>query len=76
MRINVYHEELTDEVVIMTVAPRPEKKYIGVRLMLQSSPLLHHSVIDDDRSGITFWLGTKEEAIAYFERVLVQVKAH
>lgn len=70
MRVNVYNEELTDEVEVVTVNPAPDRSYIGVRVMLKSSEALHHSAGDDDRSAVTFWLGTPEKAIAYFENIL------
>lgn len=60
MRINVYSQELTDETMLITKegtneAGEPETFY-GVRMMLHSPEQLHHTVDDDDRSGITFWL--------------------
>lgn len=76
MRINVYNEELTDEVQVVTVTPRPNRTYIGVRFMLASPDELHHAPEDDDRSGITFWLGTPEKAEAYFGRALAAVRAY
>jgi hypothetical protein len=74
MRINVYNEELTSDVQVVTVEPRPGRKFIGVRLMLKSPSGLHHTPQDDDRSGVTFWLGTKEGAISYFENVLTVLR--
>ncbi len=70
MRINVYNEELTDEVQIVTVEPAPGRKYIGGRFMLKSPKNLHHTDTDDDRSAVTFWLGTPEAARVFLQRAI------
>lgn len=67
MRINVYSQELTPEVQVDVKASNTGIAYRCVRLMLHSSPMLHHpdeqrirdgAVLppDDDRSAVTFWL--------------------
>ena len=57
MRINVYAEELTDEVTIVEkVAEDTGRKFWGVRVFLRSPDALHHTPDDDDRSAITFWI--------------------
>lgn len=60
MRINVYAEELTDEIEItsktVTDEEFGERTFYGVRLFLKSPKELHHSDQDDDRSAITFWV--------------------
>ncbi|MGN6596112.1 hypothetical protein [Sphingopyxis terrae] len=56
MRINVYSQELTDEVATLTKESNTGLTYSAVQLMLHSSPLLHHPPADDDRSAVTFWL--------------------
>ena len=56
MRINVYAEELTDRVEIVTTKADTGRKFYGVRCYLESSPKLHHSDGDDDSSAITFWV--------------------
>jgi len=70
VRVNVYEEELTDEVDLVWVEPQPGKRFVGVRLFLKSSPDLHHRSDDDDRCAVTIWTGTVEEARKYFMRVL------
>lgn len=60
MRVNVYAEELTEEVEVTTVEPRPGRTYIGLRFLLKSSPDLHNSAEDDDRSAVTLWVGSTE----------------
>lgn len=61
MRVNVYSQELTDEVQVEEKVSNTGLIYTGVRLMLHSSEMLHHPPKDDDRSGITFWLPKSEE---------------
>lgn len=60
MRINVYAEELTSEVEIVSKEVTDEKfgtrKFYGVRFYLKSPPELHSDPEDDDRSAITFWV--------------------
>jgi hypothetical protein len=61
MRINVYSQELTSEVQVEEKVSNTELTYTAVRLILHSSPLLHHPPKDDDRSGISFWLPQSQE---------------
>ena len=72
MRVNVYHEEMTDETKIVEVQPpnKPGKTYYGVRLFLRSAPELHATPADDDRSAVTFWFDTLEAAQDYFDHVV------
>lgn len=60
MRINVYAEELTDDVQVVskdvTDAEFGTRTFYGVRMFLASPDELHHSPDDDDRSAITFWV--------------------
>jgi hypothetical protein len=56
MRVNVYSQELTDEVIKIKKHSNTGAVYIGAQLILQSSDYLHHPPEDDDRSAITFWL--------------------
>lgn len=55
MRINVYGEELTyqHEVVHKIVDGR---NFYGIRMFLESSPFLHATAKDDDRSAVTLWV--------------------
>ena len=61
MRINVYSQELTDEVNVIEKESNTGLIYTAVQLMLHSSPLLHHPPKDDDRSAVTFWLPKSRE---------------
>ena len=57
IRINVYSQELTKEVeVVSKKAADTGITYHGIRLYLHSPDLLHHTKDDDDRSAITFWI--------------------
>lgn len=58
MRINVYAEELTDEVEVVVKRPdnHPNEEFRGVRMYLASPSQLHGGADDDDRSAITIWV--------------------
>ena len=56
MRINVYSQELTKEVELVSKEADTGITYYGIRLYLASPDILHHTEDDDDRSAITFWL--------------------
>lgn len=56
MRINVYSQELTSEVKLVSKISNTGLRYCAVQLMLHSSPMLHHPPSDDDRSAVTIWL--------------------
>jgi hypothetical protein len=56
MRINVYAEELTDEVEIVKKKIKDGREFLAVRLYLKSAKELHATPSDDDRSAITFWV--------------------
>lgn len=61
MRINIYSQELTDEIQVEEKYSNTGVTYTAIRLMLHSSPMLHHPPLDDDRSGISFWLPRSPE---------------
>lgn len=78
MRINVYSQELTDEVGTVEKVSNTGLTYSAVQLMLHSSPMLHHPPADDDRSAVTFWLpksAERREALAKaFENMAAKVR--
>lgn len=78
MRINVYSQELTDEVNVLEKTSNTGLVYSAVQLMLHSSPMLHHPPQDDDRSAVTFWLPKskeRREALAKaFEQMAIEVR--
>lgn len=57
MRVNIYEEELTTTIEVVSTSPAPDRTYYGVRIYLKSHPHLHHNALDDDRSAITIWVG-------------------
>ena len=73
MRINVYSQELTSEVVLIQKESNTGITYCAAQLILHSSPMLHHPPADDDRSAVTFWLpkskGRREEMAQAFDRI-------
>lgn len=56
MRINVYSQELTPEVIHIEKTSNTGIVYHAAQLVLASSEKLHHPPMDDDRSAVTFWL--------------------
>lgn len=56
MRVNVYSQELTNEVNLVEKTSNTGLVYSAVQLMLHSSEKLHHPPQDDDRSAVTIWL--------------------
>lgn len=56
MRINVYSQELTSEVILVEKGSNTGVVYHAAQLILHSSERLHHPPQDDDRSAVTFWL--------------------
>lgn len=73
MRINVYSQELTDEVIHVEKESNTGITYHAAQLILHSSERLHHPPMDDDRSAVTFWLPRsqlrREEMAKAFERI-------
>jgi hypothetical protein len=74
MRVNVYEEELTDDLTIVTAEPEPGKRFLGVRFYLKSSPALHNVATDDDRSAVTLWFGARQDAERFLTQALHTVK--
>ena len=73
MRINVYSQELTDEVILIEKGSNTGVTYHAAQMVLHSSSHLHHPPQDDDRSAVTFWLPksqARREVMAHaFERI-------
>lgn len=78
MRINVYSQELTNEVHTIEKVSNTGLVYSAVQLMLHSSPMLHHPPQDDDRSAVTLWLPRsperREELAVALERMAQLVR--
>ena len=75
MRVNVYSQEQTSEVILLAKQSNTKIVYHAAQLILHSSPMLHVPPKDDDRSAITFWLPKSkeqcEEMAQAFERIAV-----
>lgn len=73
MRINVYSQELTSEVLTVAKVSNTGLTYHAAQLILHSSEKLHHPPMDDDRSALTFWLPKsahrREEMAKAFEEI-------
>lgn len=73
MRINVYSQELTSEVIEINKEAGTGIVYSAAQLILHSSDRLHHPPHDDDRSAVTFWLpksqSRREEMAKAFEQI-------
>lgn len=63
MRVQVYNEEFTDEIVVIEkTAADTGVTFYGVRLFLKSPDDLHSTPEDDDRSAVTFWCDSESNA--------------
>lgn len=73
MRVNLYSQELTPEVEHIKKTSNTGIVYHAAKLVLHSSPFLHHPPQDDDRSAVIFWLpksyACREEMAVAFERI-------
>ena len=74
MRINVYAQEITDEVEVVgkwgTNYQGEQEQFFGLRFFLVSPKELHHSEDDDDRSAVTFWLPKSQDLREQFVSTL------
>lgn len=78
MRINVYSQEITNEIQQEKKESNTGRIYYAVRMILHSSEKLHHPPQDDDRSAVTFWLPRslerREELAKTFERMANMIR--
>jgi hypothetical protein len=70
VRINVYSQELTAEVLPISKVSNTGIEYKAIQFVLHSSPMLHHPPADDDRSAVTFWLPQSESGLRRFKNAL------
>lgn len=79
MRVNVYSQELTGEVVLIQKESNTGLVYSAVQMLLHSSDRLHHPPQDDDRSAVTIWLpkstDRREELAHSLEEMAAMVRA-
>jgi hypothetical protein len=76
LRINVYSQELTPEVLHIEKESNTGVVYHAAQLILHSSERLHHPPADDDRSAVTFWLpksNDRREEIAMAFDAIAQI---
>jgi hypothetical protein len=73
MRVNIYSQELTSEVQHVVKKSNTGIEYHAAMLMPHSSSKLRHPPLDDDRSGVAFWLpksqSCREQMAKTFERI-------
>ncbi len=67
MRINIYQEEITGELELVTKENVVGEDgnlttFYGVRIFLLTHDVMHHNEHDDDRNAITFWTRDKANA--------------
>jgi hypothetical protein len=76
MRVNVYAEELTDDIEVVQQFggghPRP---FFGLRIYLRSPSELHHTPEDDDRSAVTFWFDSTAALNDFREALYTKARA-
>ena len=75
MRINVYSQEITNEVNLISKESNTGLTYSAVQVMLHSSQKLHHPPADDDRSAVTFWLPKTKERRADLADTFIKMAA-
>lgn len=75
MRVNVYSQELTQEVHVIEKVSNTGLIYSAVQLILHSSERLHHPPADDDRSAVTFWLPKSRQRRKEFAQALRKMAA-
>lgn len=75
MRINVYSQELTSEVLLVEKGSNTGAVYHAAQLILHSSEKLHHPPADDDRSAVTFWLPKSQERREEMAKAFEEVAA-
>lgn len=75
MRVNIYSQEVTDEVHIIERESNTGKTYKAIRFMLHSAKELHHTEDDDDRSAVTFWLPKSDARKLAFAHVMEKAAA-
>jgi hypothetical protein len=72
MRVNIYAEELTDDVRVVHTTADTGRTYDGVRIFMHSTDRLHHSEVDDDRSAVTLW-GPRAKLRELLEKALHEI---
>jgi hypothetical protein len=63
MRVNIYSQEITPEVLRVIKKSNTGIEYEAIQFVLHSSAMLHSLPDDDDRSAVTFWLPKSERGL-------------
>lgn len=74
MRVNVYKEEQTPEVMIVHETAKTGVAFLGVSFVLRSPKELHHEGSDDDRSAVTFWGTSREQLLELLLRAVEKLR--
>lgn len=78
MRVNIYSQELTNEVRCIEKQSNVDIIYSAIQFIMISPSVLHHTDEDDDRSAVTFWLprsNHRREILAQtFERAAMLIR--
>jgi hypothetical protein len=74
MKVNVYKEEQTPEVMIVHQTAKTGSAYFGVSFILHSPKELHQGGSDDDRSAVTFWGTSREELLELLSRAVEKLQ--
>lgn len=76
MRTNIYNEEITGDVALVTRKSDTGLVFYGLRFNLQSPPSLHYTEDGDDRSAVTFWFGHNITSVMKFHNTISIAFAH
>jgi hypothetical protein len=74
MRVNVYKEERTNEVVFVEKKTEADGNHIGIRFYLYSATELDHKAGDDDRSAVTFWGTSRSELLEFLSNAIDELE--
>lgn len=82
MRVNIYAEEITEDIEIVEAKSATGATFKGIRFYLESSDKLHHTPQDNDRSAVTFWIksdkggikaGDAQQLYSLFSRAVIKL---
>jgi hypothetical protein len=74
MRVNVYREELTDDIEVVTKTPKNSRELYGVSFYLESSPKLHKTHDDDDRGAVILWGESPDKLLELLSKATTAVE--
>lgn len=74
MRVNVYAEELTDEIKCLQKTGGTGARYFGLHFYLRSPKELHANTSDDDRSAVILWKKDRQDLLDLLSKAIEAVK--